>query len=184
MYRFDNIYTEEELADIKTIVEQASRQNCEVQPQYGRLCLDKIALLDQYAYKIAKLVNNISPMPLASSGHRGVIYSSEYGQPDLPPHFDGDDNDLIVDLQLDSNTDWSLGLDEHVYKMKDSCALAFNPNKYAHWRPHKEFKDGEYVTMLFFRFYNPIRKSDYSHLKLSQDDPAFNDVRAYRDSLQ
>lgn len=184
MYRFDNVFSEEELEHIKTIVHNASQQNVYTQPELGRLNLDNIELPDPYIYKIAKLVNGVCPMVLALTDQpMAVIYSKEYGQPNLPPHFDGDTHDLVVDFQLDSNTDWHLGLDSELYTMKDNRALAFNANKFIHWRPHKEFEDGEYVIMLFFRLHSPIKRNDYSHLNFSQDDPIFNKVKKFRDSL-
>lgn len=185
MYRFDNIFTQEELSHMKDIVSLAQNEDSEIRKDLGRLSLDNVILPETYIYKIAKLVKNVSPMMLVNNGQPlTVIYSAEYGQPNLPPHYDGDDVDLIVDFQLDGNTTWSLGLDEHLYSMKNNTALAFNANKYIHWRPHKEFKEGEYVTMMFFRFFSPVKRSDYSHMSLSQNSPAFDSVKSFRDSLQ
>ena len=105
-----------------------------------------------------------------------------YGKPNLPPHLDADTNDLILNIQIESNTDWAIGLNLKAYDIKDNSALVFNPNKEIHWRAHKEFKDGEYVRMLFIRLFNPDSPSDYSHLDLLQDDEMFTDAIAFRDS--
>jgi len=59
----------------------------------------------------------------------------------------------------------------------------FNPNLNLHWRPKKEFKDGDYVAMIFFRFEKKNNKTDYSHLALSQDDPIFKEANDFRNSL-
>jgi hypothetical protein len=107
-------------------------------------------------------------------------YSSQYGQPNLPPHFDGDDNSVIVDYQYSSNTSWGLGIDSRVFELEDNKAIIFNPNEYPHWRPHKTFEDGEYITMIFIRFPDG---SDYSNLVLSQDDAAFDTARRAREAL-
>ena len=115
-------------------------------------------------------------------GHPSVIftdYDSKYGQPNLPPHFDGDNNSVIVDYQYSSNTSWGLGIDSRVFELEDNKAIIFNPNEYPHWRPHKTFKDGEYITMIFIRFPDD---SDYSNLILSQDDKAFDAIRSIRDA--
>lgn len=110
-------------------------------------------------------------------------YSNKYGSPNLPPHFDGDKNDFIINMQLSSNTSWDLGLNLQTYTLKDNSALIFNGNTEIHWRKHKEFKDGEYVKMLFARFYNAEKRSDYSHLPTNAGHDIFKNVSAFRDSF-
>jgi hypothetical protein len=85
-------------------------------------------------------------------------------------------------MQIDANTVWPLGLNLDVYELENNSALIFNANKEIHWRTHKEFKDGEYVNMMFVRFSHSEYLSDYSHLDLIQNDPIFTDIRAFRDS--
>lgn len=111
-------------------------------------------------------------------------YNKKYGKPNLPPHFDGDTNDFIINMQLSSNTSWDLGLNFNTYTLKDNSALIFNGNTEIHWRKHKEFQDGEYVKMLFIRFYNLEKRSDYSHVPMNQAHDIFKDVRLFRDNLQ
>lgn len=111
-----------------------------------------------------------------------VEYNSEFGEPSLPPHYDGDNTEVIVNYQLSSNTNWGVGVDEQVFYIEDNTAIAFNPNEHIHWRPIKKFEPGEYVRMVFFRFYDPRNHKDNTHLKLSQDDPVFDKIRAIRES--
>jgi hypothetical protein len=120
---------------------------------------------------------------LDSMGGVFAEYGSEYGQPNLPPHFDGDNNSLIVDYQYKGNTSWGLGVGATVFGMEDNKAIIFNPNEYPHWRPHKTFKDGETVTMIFFRFPDMDGKTYYSHMRIHPDDDIFADIRKIRDSL-
>ncbi len=130
------------------------------------------------------LGNSKSDILLKCNNYVSVVYSSEYGEPNLPPHFDGDSTDLIINYQLDSNTSWDIALDTEVYPMEDNSALIFNPNESIHWRPHKTFKEGEYVRMVFFRFYNPAGRSDYSHLNFMQDDAIFKEPNKLREKLR
>lgn len=109
-----------------------------------------------------------------------VEYNAKYGQPNLPPHIDGDKNDLIINFQLSSNTSWDIGLGTETFTPEDNSALVFNGNTNVHWRPHKTFNEDEYVKMIFFRFYNPENPSDYSHISNNQTDPLFDDARAVR----
>ncbi len=110
-------------------------------------------------------------------------YSSNFGQPRLPPHYDHDVCDLIINYQLSSNTQWDIGLNKTVYSLEDNSALVFNGNQYPHWRPHKEFKDGEYIKMLFFRFYNESNPSDYSSLNYSSENSMWSEIANFRDKI-
>jgi hypothetical protein len=128
----------------------------------------------------ATLYENIEDVSLSIGPIDCVEYSSLYGKPNLPPHLDADETDLIAVIQLESNTDWDIGLNCQVYKIKDNSALIFNPNKEVHWRVHKEFKDGDYVRMLFVRFRNEKTVSDYQGLSRNEMD--YPDVCKFRDS--
>jgi hypothetical protein len=134
---------------------------------------------DAIQQRVAKVVGR----ELDSIGGVFAEYNSKYGQPNLPPHFDGDNNSLIIDYQYKSNTSWGLGVDTTVFKMEDNKAIIFNPNEYPHWRPHKTFKEGEKITMIFFRFPDRSGKTDYSHMRIHPDDEIFADIRKIRDSL-
>ena len=131
------------------------------------------------------LIDKIDYLKENGLGLRGVTlveYNSKYGQPNLPPHFDGDVTDVIVNYQLDSNTNWGVGVNEEVYTLVDNSAVIFNPNEDIHWRPIKEFQEGEYVRMAFFRFWNKDNPSDYSDRRYGQTDPIFDKVKAIRES--
>jgi hypothetical protein len=110
-------------------------------------------------------------------------YSSKYGQPNLPPHFDGDNNSLIVDYQYKGNTSWGLGVGTTVFEMEDNKAIIFNPNEYPHWRPHKIFEEGEVLTMIFFRFPDRSGKTDYSHKRQGSGDKIFAHINKIRNNL-
>ena len=133
--------------------------------------------MENKVYKITK-----SKMNMGSVIY--VEYSKKYGEPNLPPHFDGDSSDLIINYQLDSNISWSLGLNKSLYSLENNSALVFNPNTNIHWRPIIDFNKGDYVKMIFFRFKNSEIDNDYSHLsKLMQNDPMFVEVDMYRRKL-
>ena len=158
----------------------------EVHTQLGRVAYDGLnaylsGLTDNtIGHAITKNIKNFTDTPM-SMGHISCVeYSNIYGKPNLPPHLDADKTDLIAVIQLGSNTDWDIGLNCQVYKMKDNSALIFNPNKEVHWRVHKEFKDGEYVRMLFVRFRNPDSIEDYTGLSINEMD--YPEVCKFRDS--
>lgn len=133
--------------------------------------------------KLNRIVRGISEDCLLISSVTYTEYNSLYGKPNLPPHLDADINDLIINIQLESNTVWDLGLNLETYSLKDNSALIFNPNKEIHWRVHKEFADGDYVRMLFVRFCKVDDRSDYSYLDLRQNDEMFRETAQFRDGL-
>ena len=183
---FKNIFTEEELEAIHTAIENAGEKTVDSGgTPLGRMNIAKFNIPESAIDKIKNLANFVAKKELGFNGGGSCVLSSnKYGQPNLPPHFDGDKNELIVDYQLSSNTNWGIGVNMEVYELEDNSAIAFNPNTNIHWRPHKEFKDGEYVTMLFFRFFDTENRIDYSYVPMNQTDDAFKDVRALRDSLK
>lgn len=134
--------------------------------------------------RLTKLANSISGLDLTLSSITYVEYSSKYGTPSLPPHYDGDNNDLIINYQFDSNTKWDLGVNFETYEIKNNSALVFNPNKTAHWRPNKIFNDGDFVKMIFFRFAKKENPTDYSDLqKFWPNDEVFKNICEFRNSL-
>lgn len=196
VHQFKNIFSEEDLKylnnSIDSIVipmidgeytDNKNNQGIGLNKELGRVQYGGLRDIDSINNKIIKLVNELSPIPLTMAHVMSVEYSGKYGQPVLPPHFDHDTNDLVVDFQLSANTSWGLGVDKKVYDMLDNSAVIFNANEHIHWRPHKNFKDEEYVRMIFWRFFDPANPSDYSHLDFMQGDDIFKDVREFRDSV-
>jgi hypothetical protein len=133
--------------------------------------------------KLESVAKGISGVDMSLSNSSYAEYSSLYGIPELPPHVDGDTNDMIINFQLSSNTCWEIGLNLLMYKLEDNSAIIFNPNTNIHWRPKKIFNDGEYVKMIFFRLCDKKNKKDYSYLPNDPDDIMFKDVVDFRNSL-
>ena len=181
--KIDNIFSLEQMRIINNAISILSE---EIDSTLGRSCIWDIrnSFSQDIEDALENIVKNITGAPLTMDHAVCVKYSAKYGQPNLPPHFDGDTNDLIINMQLESNTSWDIGLNLETYTLKDNSAVIFNGNTEIHWRPHKEFKEGEYVKMLFIRFYNTENRSDYSYLPNYPSDPVFDKARAFRDSLK
>ena len=126
--------------------------------------------------KLSKMVNSFTDLPISLKHALYVEYSTKYGTPNLPPHFDLDDGDLIINYQLSSNTSWEIGVGLKKYDLKDNSALVFNGNTNIHWRAHKKFNDEEYLKMIFFRFHNKMNPSDYSYNPENQGDEVFQEA--------
>ncbi len=186
-----NLFTPEEVSQIRSALANPSNSTYTYE-QLGRLHIEGLELPTPIIDKIRAFIhlNTSNPKlePLLPPLY--VKYSAEYGTPHLPPHYDRDTNSLIVDYQLGSSAEnknvsvWPLGSDLTVTSIKDNEALIFNPNETIHWRPIKDFQPGEYVEMIFFRFYDKENLPDYSHLPDHPDDEVFREVRSLRESFK
>jgi hypothetical protein len=179
--RIDNIFSQEEIDHIESVI---AERDANLHTRLGRLKFFNIEgyLLPEIINKLNDIAKDNSDLPLKMTHAMSVEYSLLYGNPNLPPHFDGDTNDLIINIQLKSNTVWDIGLNLQTYTLSDNSALVFNANKEIHWRVHKEFKDGEYVKMMFVRFFNSENRSDYSYLPGDPNNEIFKEAREFRDS--
>jgi len=196
VHKLNNIFSEQELLIIddcieKTIVPMNNGKYVDahknngtgIDTTLGRIQIGNADFPDFINNKIKEIADSILGF---SSGFAHVLYaeySNKYGMPNLPAHFDHDDNNLVIDFQLSSNTSWNLGVDFESYTLTNNSAIIFNANEHIHWRPKKIFKDNEYVKMLFFRFYNPLNRPDYSHLDYLQNSDIFKKVNEFINSL-
>lgn len=176
----ENLFSAAELEEINTSIYNSKKIKGD--PVLGRLKI-MVDVSSNFRENIEYKASHLIKRDMLLSKIMYVEYSNRSGQPNLPPHFDGDTNSLVFDYQLESNTSWDLGVDTKTYSLIDNSALIFNPNEHIHWRPHRGFKDGEYIKMLFFRFYNKHNEVDYTHKNYRPNHPIFKDVRDYRESL-
>jgi hypothetical protein len=158
------------------------QENCTISKSLGRL-QSSFKTPEELNKKLLNIAKNISLKELSVSAMTYVEYNKNYGTPNLPPHFDGDLSEVIINYQLSSNTSWDIGLDTKIYKIEDNSALVFNPNKNIHWRPHKTFNENEYVKMIFFRLWSKENIIDNSNLRYSLDDDIYKKANELRDSI-
>jgi hypothetical protein len=177
----ENLFSDIELININNIINNSKANKDDT--QLGRKLISELNFSENIRQKIAKICGDILGTEVSLANSTYAEYNNIYGNPNLPPHFDGDNNILVVDYQLESNTSWDLGVDVKSYPLQDNSALIFNTNKHIHWRPHKNFKDGEYIKMLFFRVHDPKNPVDNSHLNYSQNHKIFEEAIKFRDSL-
>jgi len=84
------------------------------------------------------------------------LYKKSLGNPKLTDHIDSteDENTIMVDYQLEGNTNWAIRVENKDYTLLNNEALVFWGKKQRHSRPFKKFNDGEFLTNVMFRF-NP-----------------------------
>lgn len=169
-----DILTNEEIQEILSLVnkEKESRpytyfeaaqegaeykKDVKVYSKIGRLDIEKLEIPDS-------ILDKFDNLPVYEGSEKSRInraevmyaeYSGKYGKSELRPHYDGGNSTYLLDYQIASNTSWGIGIEDTVYEIKDNQALALSPVDQLHWRPVKDFKEDEYVSMLFFRFNEP-----------------------------
>lgn len=178
----NNVLNQSEIEAIQRSLDLCT--NIEEQSRYGRYMFHDVIWKEGHTFKSTMLhkVQEVTGKPYKYLGAACAEYTNKAGEPNLPPHFDGDQTDLILTYQLASNKQWGVGVDLTVYNLEDNDAVMFHPNENIHWRPHAKFEDGEFVRVMFMRFIFPT-VTDYSHMQYSVSDPIFDEVKAYRDSL-
>lgn len=197
----NNIFSIDQIDAIHQIVKKCEPERDEFLGRVNTV----ITITEDLANTVTKIAKEVSP-DLFFASAQYAEYNGEYGKPNLPPHLDAatymtcssncnhempeiqainksPTNDLILSYQLSSNTNWGIGVDTDVYIPEDNSGVLFNPNSSIHWRTIKEFKGGEYVKMLFFRFAT-VPDSNYSHIKYTYKHDMLDKVSTLRDSLQ
>lgn len=176
-----NVFSKEYVNTLFDLVNKSVIDNDE---RLGR-SISILPTLINFNTGLEKILKDLNINDLSVSSVTYVEYNNKYGEPNLPPHYDGDFNELIINYQLESNTSWDVGVEKVLYKTEDNSVLVFNPNKYIHWRPIKKFNDGEYMKMLFFRLCNKdeSKRNDYSELRFSMDHPIYKEINDFRNSL-
>jgi hypothetical protein len=125
----------------------------------GRIEINNLPVSDLIKEKIFKLAKDMYQLdqsfPENISGITYVEYNQKYGKPSLNVHKDNGSCGLILDYQLDSNTSWPFGVEESTYNLKNNSILAMYPLEHYHWRPDIEWKDEDFVRLIFFEFFTP-----------------------------
>lgn len=177
--QINNLFSNEELLYINKIIKESKT---DLDSMLGRV-KSEIDFKGSIRQKVEKLINETYKVNLSLGSINYVEYNKRYGKPELPPHFDGDNCDLLLNYQLSSNTVWGIGLNKKVYNLQNNDAVIFSPNEVIHWRPIKNFLNEEYVKMIFFRFHNLKFPSDHSDKRYSLDHSIFTEINKFRDGL-
>lgn len=153
-------------ADSETLIKEYSR--------FARRDIEIFSLPDRILEKFNKLTELfpddfkyiIDKSCITYAEYRGV-----YGEPSLGPHHDGGESTFMVNYQLESNIDWSVGVGKNVYDIFDNEALLFSPTEIFHWRPILPFKDDQYLCVIFLR-YATVPIAEIPVIKYTEKDKA------------
>lgn len=146
----------------------------------GRLEINNLPLSATLREKVWWLAQNMYQLEGSYakniSGITYVEYNPIYGTPELNVHKDSGTCGLILDYQLESNTSWDFGVNESLYELKDNEILAMYPLTDYHWRPKKNWNNGEFVKLIFFEFLTP-------GVQKIEDEEKKNSVTKFVESL-
>lgn len=113
-------------------------------------------------------------------GHYSYLdYNMKYGNgkyfPSLPPHIDAANTLVTFNYCLDTNIDWEIYVDNKAYDLKAGDALVFSAINQVHWRPKREWQEGDFCEILTFD-YSPL---DDWRFTTNEDplDPRFHQDR-------
>jgi hypothetical protein len=84
------------------------------------------------------------------------VYAPEFGyEPKLYPHFDNhakDGQTVTVSIELDSNIDWNLVVENKKYKTNFNEGVVFSGTQQIHWREKYKFNKLDYCAAVFAHF--------------------------------
>lgn len=87
-------------------------------------------------------------------------------KPQLQPHTDKfvTNPSVVLSVQLKSNTQWPLAVNEDVFTLDENEGIIFSGSDQLHWRPKKEFLDGEYTEVLLCTITDTTKTLSQEHL--------------------
>ena len=151
---YKNVLTEDEIASIYDTVSKADKDQSQIVRIYCQKAYH-VPLPENIVTKIENFVNKEHNDSLKLSEISFASYSKEYGEiPLLSPHFDNTFKEprITFDIQVRSNIQWPISVRGREFTLKDNEALTFSGTHQIHWRPYREFKDNEFIDMIFCHF--------------------------------
>lgn len=164
VFILDNVLSDDQIDKIYKIVDSAKDEQTMVKKFAGHK-LWYVTFGNEIENKITKMVQDkISESVVLDKDYSFARYSKKFGYvPKLFPHFDSRESQTIVcDIQLKSNTDWGIVVENKPYYLKFNQALVFSGTQQMHWREEKELSDSDEVDMIFCHLrYNPVKPLDH-----------------------
>lgn len=156
------VFTEKEISDIYNLVSSTTNTDFVKSLGYNTWHLQ---LPEEIKEKLETLVSGLYGRQVILSEYNFSRYEKTTSDckrytywPLLFPHTDEafDSPRITLDIQLKANTDWGISVEnsgnESTYTLKDNQAVTFSGTHQVHWRPAREFLDGEYMEMIFCHF--------------------------------
>jgi hypothetical protein len=154
----ENVLSEEDYAEIYEIIDAGNEKNTLFKDYAGHLAYTS-RFSPRLELKLTQLAREATGMSnIFLSEYSIARYSPKYGYvPKLFPHIDSrKSQSIVMDIQLKSNFDWPLVVDNREYLTKDNTALLFSGTQQIHWRKKQWIYPDDQVDMIFCHFlFNP-----------------------------
>jgi hypothetical protein len=144
----------------------------------GRLDINEVPMPSSIVDKVVKIAQENSQIDSEVKSLISVTYAEynlKYGQPKLEVHKDNDPvrtepdpegpegiympppgaAGVVLTYQLESNISWQVGNNKELYTIPDNGLLMLYPRRDYHWRAVRDWKEGEFVRVLFFEMLTP-----------------------------
>lgn len=183
----DNFFTQDQTKRIYNIVQHTDRTDFQ---QYLSYVSWHIELPQDIVDMVTQVAEDIIGEDLILAEYNFSRYQKTISDckkflfnPLLFPHIDDafTGRRFTVDVQLKSNIYWDIVVDnwksEQTFMLKDNQALTFSGTHQVHWRPKREFADGEFLEALFLHFvpkYNNMVSKEEKEEILSRRDYQYN----------
>lgn len=151
---YKNVFTEKEIDDLYQVIDIKQREKTSIVSIYGQKAW-LVGLPESVIDKINNIAKDIYDEPVKLQEISFARYSKEYGDmPILTPHFDNAFSTprVTIDIQVRSNIDWPIVVDNKSFTLKDNEALTFSGTNQIHWREHRKFNDNDFIEMIFAHF--------------------------------
>jgi hypothetical protein len=152
--RYGNIFTQDEIDLIYNTIDLNSSERTTQVKIYGQ----KVWFVDlpqKIKNRVTEQMKIIHNENLKLEEISFARYSKEYSEiPALTPHYDNmfTHPRVTLDVQLRGNIDWPIVVEDYAMTLGDNMAAAFSGTHQIHWRKPIEFKDEDFVEMLFCHF--------------------------------
>lgn len=151
----DDIFTEDQLNHIYSVVQATPLYNLKVAP-WGGQCSWKQT---EFRKDIIDRVNEIGLQVLGDKAklqhdYSFVRYSEEYGyKTKLFPHQDKRERPrFLLDIQLRADETWGIVVEETTYYLKNNQGIFFSGTNQQHWREQKNISPHSRIDMMFCNF--------------------------------
>jgi hypothetical protein len=157
----------------------------------GRLDINDLPLPSYIIDKVTKIARDNCQIDVDIERLISVTYaeySLKYGQPKLEVHKDRnpakgteeempDGAGVVLTYQLESNVSWQVGSNKELYTIPDNGIFMLYPWQDYHWRTIREWKEDDFVKILFFEMLTP------NVLPAVEDTKLLEEIRNFRRNL-
>jgi hypothetical protein len=162
MHKFiENVFSKIEIDYLKDIIkEKESLKLYTLRPDTGRIAISLMYLKPEIIDKVEKIIKNSYGKDYKIKDVGFQRYKLEYGHPNLKPHLDNGNCEVVFDYQIEANKKWDVVVNGNSVGLNDNDAVIFEGEKDAHWRKPTRFSPNEYVSMINF---NAVSSNHWSN---------------------